>query len=94
MPGDTLRSYRGNLKRKKDKETERERQCVCVCGLLLYYTVVIVLYNHLGSYHRKLMNVICIEINKVHKILVIRLYFHYKLYMFRTVSVHLQEQLL
>ena len=29
----------------------------------------------------------------MHKILVIRLYFHYMLYMFRTVLVHLQEQL-
>ena len=28
----------------------------------------------------------------MHKILVIRLYFHYTLYMFRTVLVHLQEQ--
>ena len=28
----------------------------------------------------------------MHKILVIRLYFQYTLYMFRTVSVHLQEQ--
>ena len=30
--------------------------------------------------------------NKMHKIFVIRLYFQYRLYMFRTVSVHLQEQ--
>ena len=30
--------------------------------------------------------------NKMHKIFVIRLYFQYTLYMFRTVSVHLQEQ--
>ena len=29
----------------------------------------------------------------MHKILVIRLYFHYTLYMFRTALVHLQEQL-
>ena len=29
----------------------------------------------------------------MHKILVIRLYFHYTLYMFRYVLVHLQEQL-
>ena len=28
----------------------------------------------------------------MHKILVIRLYFHYTLYMFRTVLFHLQEQ--
>ena len=28
----------------------------------------------------------------MHKILVIRIYFQYKLYMFRTVLVHLQEQ--
>jgi hypothetical protein len=28
----------------------------------------------------------------MYKILVIRLYFHYTLYMFRTVLVHLQEQ--
>ena len=28
----------------------------------------------------------------MHKILVIRLYFHYTLYMFRTVLVHLQEK--
>ena len=32
--------------------------------------------------------------NKMHKILVIRLYFHYMFYMFRTVLVHHQEQLL
>ena len=30
--------------------------------------------------------------NKMHKIFVIRLYFQYTLYMFRAVSVHLQEQ--
>ena len=30
--------------------------------------------------------------NKMHKIFVIRLYFQYTLYMFRTVLVHLQEQ--
>ena len=30
--------------------------------------------------------------NKMHKIVMIRLYFQYTLYMFRTVSVHLQEQ--
>ena len=29
----------------------------------------------------------------MHKIRVIRLYFHYTLYMFRTVLVHIQEQL-
>ena len=30
--------------------------------------------------------------NKMHNIFVIRLYFQYTLYMFRAVSVHLQEQ--
>ena len=47
---------------------------------------------HLKDQNVKSCQTLCVSTNKMHKILVIRLYFQYTLYMFRTVSVHLQEQ--